>query len=74
MASLSVRDVAERARTSDRTVRRWIAEGKLPATRTADGWTVAESDLTGLLDGRTSAEIAQPTAEKRAWWLRWLAR
>jgi excisionase family DNA binding protein len=56
MASLSVREVAERARTSDRTVRRWIAEGKLAATRTADGWTVDESDLAALLDGRTSTD------------------
>jgi excisionase family DNA binding protein len=55
MSDLSVREAAERARTSDRTVRRWIAEGKLLATRTADGWTVAESDLAPLLDGRTAA-------------------
>jgi excisionase family DNA binding protein len=56
MASLSVREAAERARTSDRTVRRWIAEGKLPATKTADGWTVDESDLAEHLDGRTSVD------------------
>jgi excisionase family DNA binding protein len=47
--------VAERARTSDRTVRRWIAEGKLAATRTADGWTIDESELAEHLDGRPSA-------------------
>jgi excisionase family DNA binding protein len=52
MADLSVREAAERARTSDRTVRRWIAEGKLTGTSTADGWTVAESDLTAFLDVR----------------------
>src|SRR5207249_4387087 len=54
MASLSVHAAAEHARTSDRTVRRWIAEHKLPATRTADGWTVDEADLADLLDGRPS--------------------
>lgn len=55
MTDLSVRAVAERAQTSDRTVRRWITEGKLAATRRQDGWTVAESDLTAMLDARTAS-------------------
>src|SRR5215472_9086223 len=56
MADLSVREAAERARTSDRTVRRWLTEGKLAGTRTVDGWTVTESDLAVMLDGRPSPD------------------
>src|SRR4051794_16639234 len=55
MAVLSVREVADRAQTSDRTVRRWIAEGKLNAERTVDGWTVATDDLDAMLAERPSA-------------------
>ena len=55
MADLSVRGVAGRAQTSA-TGRRWIAEGKLTATRTADGWTVHDADLTAMLDGCPSPD------------------
>ena len=55
MAVLSVQQAAAQAHTTGRTVRRWIAEGKLPATRHADGWTVADSDLVAMLDARADA-------------------
>jgi hypothetical protein len=46
MAVLSVRQVADHAQTSDRTVRRWIAEGKLATERTVDDWTVTTTTWT----------------------------
>jgi hypothetical protein len=53
MASLSVQDVAHQAAVSDRTVRRWLASGKLAGTLTADGWTVEASDLASFLANRS---------------------
>lgn len=71
MPGLSVRQAAQRAQTTDRTIRRWIAEGKLVATRTARGWTVAESDLAACLDARAdvspSAAVQRPSETSDDW-------
>jgi hypothetical protein len=56
MADVSVREAAERPHTSDRNARRWIAEGKLTATRAVDGWVIAESDLDDRLTDRPSPD------------------
>lgn len=53
MAELSVREVAKRLATSDRTVRRYLASGQLAGSRTADGWTVSADDLDQFLATRT---------------------
>ncbi len=50
MATFSVQDAAERASVSERTVRRWIADGVLPAARGRHGRTVAADDLIQFLD------------------------
>jgi excisionase family DNA binding protein len=49
VATLTVQEAAERASVSDRSVRRWIADGVLPATRGRHGWTVADEDLAAFL-------------------------
>ncbi len=58
---LTVREVAERLRSSPETVRRWLRQGKLRGFRpggTRLGYRVAESDLQRFL--------AQPNQDKSA--------
>jgi len=40
MAAVPLADAARLLGKPERTIRRWAAQGKLPATRTADGWLV----------------------------------
>jgi excisionase family DNA binding protein len=72
MADLSVREVATRLATSDRTVRRWLATGQLAGTRSADGWTVSLAELDRYLatrsaspstDGHLAADMASSMTE-----------
>lgn len=42
---LSVRDIADRLKLSQRTVRRWIERGDLPAHRFGSAVRVSEDDL-----------------------------
>lgn len=46
---LTVAKVAERLKTQPRAVRKWIEAGRLTATKTAAGWTVAPADLDTFL-------------------------
>jgi hypothetical protein len=43
-------------------VRRWIAEGKLRATRTGDGWLVDPASLDGHPDGHADGRVDAGTA------------
>lgn len=47
MGYLTIKEVAERLRVSERTVRRWLLAGKLKGFRFGDraGWRVDEKDL-----------------------------
>jgi len=45
--TLSARQAATVCHVSERTIRNWIAAGKLPAERTAEGFRVHEEDLAG---------------------------
>ena len=51
-----IEDVAERLKVSDRTVRRWIEEGKLVAIKLAEsrqgGVRITETDLRAFLEAR----------------------
>ena len=51
---LTIPDVAEFCRVSERTVRRWIKAGELPAIRLGRQWRIAKKDLERFLsDHRT---------------------
>jgi excisionase family DNA binding protein len=48
-AFLTVTETAQQCRTSVRTVRRWIAKGRLPVHRPGRRVLIAEADLAGFL-------------------------
>ncbi len=47
---LRVRDVAERLGVSDRTVFRWLKEGKMTCHRLGSNLRISEADLEDFLD------------------------
>ncbi|MSQ24379.1 MAG: DNA-binding protein [Chloroflexi bacterium] len=54
---LTVREVAERIRTTEATVRRWLRDGHLSGVRpggTKLGWRIAESELQRFLSSSTA--------------------
>jgi len=64
---LTVREVAERIRSSPETVRRWLRQGKLRGFRpggTKLGYRVPESELQRFLQGQASgSEPGQPPTD-----------
>lgn len=56
-AWLTVREVAQRAKVTDRTVRAWIRDGRLPANRIDNGtFRVASENLERLLNPETNEQ------------------
>ncbi|MEP1197930.1 helix-turn-helix domain-containing protein [Tateyamaria sp.] len=55
---LSVKDVAAVFRIHPKTVRRWIASGRLPATRLGRDWRIARADVKALLAARGNRGLA----------------
>jgi excisionase family DNA binding protein len=56
---LTVPEVAERVRTTEDTVRRWLRAGKLKGRKLGGdrlGYRVKESDLRAFIDGATADE------------------
>lgn len=56
---LTVREVAERLRTSEESVRRWLRQGKLRGFRlggTRVGYRISERDLADFLASRVSGK------------------
>jgi excisionase family DNA binding protein len=49
---LSLEDVAERLQVSDRTVRRWVKDGKLAAYKPGREWRIRPRDLEDFLESR----------------------
>lgn len=47
---LTIKDVVEELQVTERTVRRWIADGKLKAVKIGGGWRVHPRDLDRMLD------------------------
>lgn len=47
---LTIKEVAEKLRLTPYTVRRFIKEGKLPATKVGGQWRVREADLEAYLN------------------------
>lgn len=54
-ALLTVSQAATLAHTSDRSVRRWIAAGQLPAIRIGGTWRVTHTALTDFITRSTVA-------------------
>ena len=51
---LDIVDVAETCRVSDKTVRRWIQAGDLPAARLGNQWRIFPHDLKAFVLERMS--------------------
>lgn len=59
-AYLLVREIASLVRRSERTVRRWIANGTLPSVKIGGTRLVAKTDLHRLLSGDSIDEDVDP--------------
>lgn len=55
---LTIPDISERLRVSDKTVRRWIEKGDLIAHKLGTRWRVSEADLALFLRTRRGANLA----------------
>lgn len=55
---LSVKEVAELFRVCPKTVRRWIEDGKISASRPGRDWRIARSDLRSLALSQGNHAIA----------------
>lgn len=64
---LTVPEVARRARRNPETVRRWLREGKLPATRVGTQWLIDEWELAVFL-GESSDTMPLPESWRRTFW------
>lgn len=64
---LTVPEAARRARRNPETVRRWIREGKLPATRVGTQLVLDERDLAAFL-GEPEDTVPLPDAWRRTFW------
>ena len=62
---LTVQEAARAADKTDRTVRRWVSSGRLPAIQVEGAYLIARSDLEEFLEDLAEAEAAKP-APKRA--------
>jgi excisionase family DNA binding protein len=65
---LTVREVAERIRTSPQTVRRWLQQGRLRGFRpggTKLGYRVREADLQRFLDQTTESPPPSGAQDRR---------
>lgn len=51
---LDIVDVAETCRVSDKTVRRWIQAGDLPAAKLGGQWRIRHRDLNAFVIDRMS--------------------
>jgi excisionase family DNA binding protein len=56
---LFVSEVAVYLRKSERTIRRWIEAGHLPAVRLGPETYIREADLIGLIDVQVTASIGR---------------
>ncbi len=64
---LTVSEAARRARRNPETVRRWVREGKLPATHAGTQILIDERDLAVHL-GEASDTLPMPDAWRRTFW------
>lgn len=64
---LTVSEAATRARRHPETIRRWVREGKLPATRAGTQFVIDDRDLAILL-GEPIDTLPMPEAWRRTFW------
>jgi excisionase family DNA binding protein len=50
----TVKEVADRLKVSEATVRGWIKDGELRAIEVGKGWRIADSDLTSFLSSHAT--------------------
>jgi excisionase family DNA binding protein len=55
---LSVKEVAGLFRVNRKTIRRWIGDGILPATKLGRDWRIARADLKALAAARGNRGLA----------------
>lgn len=60
----TVREVAERLKVSEATVRHWVRDGDLRAIDIGKGWRIADSDLEAFLTAHETR--ARAAAEEQA--------
>jgi excisionase family DNA binding protein len=48
---LTVREVATHMRVLEKTVREWISQGRLPASKAGKAWLIRRSDMQALVGG-----------------------
>lgn len=57
----TVKEVADRLKVAEATVRHWIKEGQLRAIDIGKGWRIADSDLADfLLSHQTTPKLPRP--------------
>jgi excisionase family DNA binding protein len=61
----TVKDVAERLKVADATVRHWINQGDLRAINIGKGWRIANCDLEHFLERHQNAPRAAPRAGQK---------
>jgi excisionase family DNA binding protein len=49
---LSIKDIAQQLKMDEKTIRRWIKSGQLPAIELGGKYRVTRSDLTAFLESR----------------------
>lgn len=64
MTPLTVPEAAERLRCHERTVRRAIALGRIPALWFGGKWLIEEADLPAALPARRKPPVKQRTAAR----------
>jgi len=64
--SLTVPEAARRTGRNPETIRRWIREGRLPATKVGTQHVIAEDDLAAAIE--TSDTLQAPEAWSRTSW------
>ncbi|MEW5424840.1 helix-turn-helix domain-containing protein [Amorphus sp. 3PC139-8] len=58
----TVREVADRLKVSEATVRHWIRAGDLRAIDIGKGWRIADRDLGAFLEGHATRPAGMTTA------------
>jgi excisionase family DNA binding protein len=49
---LTIKDIAQQLKMDEKTIRRWVKDGKLPAISLGGKYRIARSDLNAFLDSK----------------------
>jgi excisionase family DNA binding protein len=64
---LTVPEAARRARRNPETIRRWIREGRLPATKVGTQHVLDERDLDEMMGARSDTVPLPPEWQRTSW-------